>query len=227
MSREQTALVSGDHVGRSYVRGSVSVEAVRSADFRVMPGDRIAIVGRSGSGKSTLLYLMAGIEKPTSGSILWPALDPGLPLRPAQVAMVFQSPSLLPSLSVAENVGLPLLLGPGHDKANPAALTALTRIGLADLADKLPEELSGGQAQRVAIARALCAGPKLLLADEPTGQLDRATGQALIDHVLSMLDDQVGLVLATHDLEVARRMKTIWRMSGGRLQQETSLQVAS
>src|SRR5205823_1896327 len=130
-----------------------------------------------------------GLDTPTSGTLTWPALGPREGLRPTRVGVAFQAPSLLPPLTVVENVELPLLLGQATaDAARAAALEVLARLELAALADKLPEELSSGQAQRVAAARALAAGPALLLADKPTGQLDSATARHLLDVLLATLD---------------------------------------
>jgi len=186
----------------------------------VAPGDRIALVGPSGSGKSTLLHLMAGLDIPTSGVISWPALGARETLRPSKIGIVFQMPSLLPSLSVVENVEVPLLLDhKGAPTARAAALEALARLDLAALADKLPDELSGGQAQRVAVARALAPRPPLLLADEPTGQLDHPTSRHLFDVLLAALaETPTALVVATHDRAIAERMTTVWRIHHGTLE---------
>ena len=183
-----------------------------------MPGERIAIVGPSGCGKSTLLHLIGGLDNPTSGTIVWPALGRAEDLRPQQVALVFQAPSLLPPLTVIENVELPLLLGREPSEARAAAEVALALFGLTDLKSKLPEELSGGQAQRVSLAR-------LLLADEPTGQLDRATAMPMIDALLRSIDHTTALVIATHDLAVAERMDSIRRMRHGVLETAAELAV--
>ena len=145
----------------------------RRCHCRVDAGQRVALVGPSGSGKSTLLHLMAGLIAPTTGRITWPALGPAETLRPTRVQEVFQSPSLFPALDIAANVALPLLLAGRAGEAKSRAGEMLTRFGLAELAGKLPEELSGGQAQRVALARALAMGPELILADEPTGPARR------------------------------------------------------
>jgi len=211
-------LVEATRLGRIFARGESTIAALVSATFRIMPGDRIAIVGPSGCGKSTLLHLIGGLDSPTSGTIVWPALGRAEDLRPQQVALVFQAPSLLPPLTVVENVELPLLLGRESSEARAAAEAALALFGLADLKDKLPEELSGGQAQRVSLARALSARPRLLLADEPTGQLDRATAMPMIDALLRSIDHTTALVIATHDLAVAERMDGIWRMRHGMLE---------
>ena len=211
-------LVSTRQVGRVYDQGHKPVTALASATCEVYPGARIALVGPSGSGKSTLLHLLGGLESPTSGSVAWPALDPRKTLRPEQIAFVFQTPSLIPSLSVVENVELPLLLA-GKSGARQAALAVLERIELGSLADKLPEELSGGQAQRVGVARALAYTPKLILADEPTGQLDQPTAAHLLDVWLSALEGtETALVVATHDMHVADRLTEVWRIHYGRLE---------
>jgi putative ABC transport system ATP-binding protein/lipoprotein-releasing system ATP-binding protein len=213
-------LVLMDQVRRTYLRGETSVVALASATCTVLPGERIALMGPSGSGKSTLLHLLGGLDRPTSGNLSWPALGPCETLRPEKVGLVFQMPSLLPSLTVVENVEIPLLLGQeSAAKARAAALAALERIGLGFIAEKLPEELSGGQAQRVAVARALITQPRLLLADEPTGQLDHPTAQQLFDVLLAALEGtETALVVATHDQSVAKRMKTVWHMEHGILE---------
>ena len=213
-------LVQIHNGGRTYSHGKSSVVALASATCSVMPGDRIALVGPSGSGKSTLIHLMGGLDTPTSGSLEWPALGERETLRPTKIGLVFQMPSLLAPLTVVENVEIPLLLGPASaEKARAAALDALDRIGLKSLAEKLPEELSGGQAQRVAVARALATQPKLILADEPTGQLDHPTAQHLFDVLLASLEGtDIALVVATHDITVAKRMHKIWQMQYGILE---------
>lgn len=213
-------LVDVQSLGRAYRRGATSVVALASATCTVWPGDRIALVGPSGAGKSTLLHLMGGLDEPTAGDISWPALGPREALRPRQVAFIFQTPSLLAPLTAVENVEMPLLLaGVDAREARAAALDALTRIDLAGIADKLPEELSSGQAQRVAVARALAYEPKLILADEPTGQLDHPTAKRLFDVWLaSMANTEVALVVATHDMTVAARMSAVWHIEHGVLE---------
>lgn len=214
------ALVVAHALGRSYRRGSTEVVALREATCTVLPGDRIALVGRSGSGKSTLLHLLGGLDAPTVGTITWPRLGARDSLRPSQVAFVFQTPSLLPALTAVENVELPLLLGNADlSLVRAAALESLARLDLSALADKLPEELSGGQTQRVAMARALVAHPQLVLADEPTGQLDRPTAQHIFDALLAALvGTHAALIVATHDQSVAERLDQVWRIEHGMLQ---------
>ena len=198
------------------------IAAIADATFTVTEGDQIALVGPSGSGKSSLLHIIAGIDQPTDGIIEWPALGPADSLRPAQVAVAFQAPSLLPPLTVAENIALPVRLAGGGDKAAAAATGPLIeRLGLSDVAAKLPEEISGGQAQRAGIARALVTAPRLILADEPTGQLDSATAAELMDFLFEHVDStHAALIVATHDAGLAGRMPLRWQMLDHRLQTE-------
>lgn len=218
-SAQDDVLAAGTDVGRVYGRGPTAVTAVEHASFSVQRGNCIAVTGTSGSGKSTLLHLVAGLETPTSGRLRWPALGPVEALRPGPVAVIFQGPSLLPPLTVQENVALPLLLaGTGEREATARARGALRDLDLLDLADKLPEEISGGQAQRVAITRALAGDPQLILADEPTGQLDSLTGQ----HVAAALvaaaaSTGAALLLTTHDPAVLALLPQRWTMEDGRL----------
>ena len=212
-------LVLSQDVRRVYGVGDRSVVAVANATFSVPAGRRIAIVGPSGSGKSTLLHLMAGIDSPTSGVISWPAFGNRDALRPGPIAVAFQGPSLLPALTMIENVALPLLLeGRDETSALAAAATYLDLFDLSEVADKLPEEISGGQSQRAGLARALVGEPKLVLVDEPTGQLDRDTAARTM---LVLLDAIVAtgaaLAVATHDVDVAERMDASWRMDSGEL----------
>ncbi|MEU0696816.1 ATP-binding cassette domain-containing protein [Streptomyces niveus] len=206
-------LVDCQDAARTFGSGPAAVVAVHGATCQVRAGDRIAVTGPSGSGKSTLLHLLAALEAPTTGTVDRRGVGAG------GTGVVFQGPSLIPALDVAENTALPLVLaGVPEDEARPRALDALTLVGAADLAGKLPEEISGGQSQRVAVARVLALRPRLVLADEPTGQLDRATGQRIID-VLIAAADEIGaaLVVTTHDPAVAERFAERWEMHEGRL----------
>lgn len=170
---------------------------------------------------------MADLDEPTSGSISWPGLGPHGTLRPAHIAVVFQTQSLLPALTAIENVMLPVLLQGQTQSAEAEARQALARLGLDDIAGKLPEALSGGQGQRVALARALCGQPRLLIADEPTGQLDHATAMELMRLLLGALDATTALVVATHDPDVAGELSSIWRMEHGVLQTVAAAGVAA
>lgn len=195
-----------------------SVTVLQHIDCEVVPSDRIAVVGRSGSGKTTLLHLLGGLDKPTHGSVEWPGLGDAVDLRPRQIGFVFQSPSLFPALTVEQNVSLPFVLSGAKPLARDVALNLLEAFDLSGLADKFPEELSGGQAQRVAFVRAFAIQPKVILADEPTGQLDNKTAGMFFDTVLERLaSTSVALVVATHDEALATRMRTRWTMDHGRL----------
>ncbi len=212
-------LVRCEDVARTFGAGPKATVALHATSCEVFAGQRIAVVGPSGSGKSTLLHLMAGLDDPTVGVVSWPAIGGRAALRPRRVAMIFQGPSLLAPLSVLENTALPLVIGGMTDAAaRAAAHAALRTLDLDALADRLPEEISGGQAQRVAVARALAGEPSLILADEPTGQLDRANGAAVLD-VLLAVSDRAGsaLVVSTHDPEVAARLDERWEMDSGEI----------
>jgi ABC-type lipoprotein export system ATPase subunit len=220
---ETLPLVRCEGAARTYGTGATATVALRPTDCEVFAGQRIALVGPSGSGKSTLIHLMAGLDDPTVGTVTWPAIGTRDELRPARVAVVFQGPSLLPPLTVLENIALPLVIGGRTDHAaREVAREALRTLNLDELADKLPEEISGGQAQRVAVARALAGAPNLILADEPTGQLDRTNGAAVVD-VLLAASEHAGsaLVISTHDLTVAERLPERWEMHSGEIQTNT------
>jgi putative ABC transport system ATP-binding protein len=211
-------LVRCTEVARTFGSGMNAVVAVHGANCAVHAGQRIAVTGPSGCGKSTLLHLMAGVERPTSGSVTWPGLAVSPP-APAAVGLVFQSPNLLADLDVLENVTLPmLLLGTRPEIAKDQARQTLARVGIADLEHALPEELSGGQGHRASVARALAPRPRLVLADEPTGKLDRDTGRHLVSVLLETAADAgAALVVATHDSEVIERLDIRWTMRDGAL----------
>jgi ABC-type lipoprotein export system ATPase subunit len=214
-------LVRCEGAARTYGSGPSATVALQPTDCELRPGARVALVGPSGSGKSTLVHLMAGLDEPTVGAVSWPALGERAALRPGPVAVVFQGPSLLPPLTVAENVALPLVLGGMPDRdAHVHARVALDLLGLGDLAAKLPEEISGGQSQRVAVARALAGEPQLILADEPTGQLDRENGAVVVDQLLAATEHaSAALLVCTHDPEVADRLPERWEIHNGRLEE--------
>jgi ABC-type lipoprotein export system ATPase subunit len=220
---DRLPLLRCEGVARTYGSGPTATVALQPTDCEVFAGQRIALVGPSGSGKSTLIHLMAGLDDPTVGTVSWPAIGARDELRPGRVAVIFQGPSLLPPLTVLENIALPLVIGGMTDReAREVARRALTTLDLDELADKLPEEISGGQAQRVAVARALAGEPTLILADEPTGQLDQTNGAAVVD-VLLAASDHAGsaLVISTHDLSVADRLPERWEMHSGEIQTTT------
>jgi ABC-type lipoprotein export system ATPase subunit len=214
----RSPLVEAREATRVFHRGGGLFPALKAASCRVFLGERIAILGPSGSGKSTLLHLLGGLDRPTFGSVAWPELGPMEALRPEMVAFLPQAPSLVPWLSVVENVEFPILLGSRAPTARDKALASLERLGLTNLADRLPQELSGGQTQRVAMARALVGDCKLILADEPTGQLDGATAAVLFDALLTHLAGRdTALVVATHDPAVAARLGKSWHIDQGEL----------
>ncbi|NCF36873.1 MAG: ATP-binding cassette domain-containing protein [Gammaproteobacteria bacterium] len=208
----------------SYALEHDRLEVLSGVDLDIADGETVAIIGPSGSGKTTLLLLLAGLEQPQDGSI---RLD-GLPLqemdadaladlRRDRLGIVFQSFHLVPSLTALGNVALPLEIA-GHDDALERARQMLRRVGLAERQRHYPSQLSGGEQQRVAIARALVHSPGLLLADEPTGNLDLKTGALIID-ILFELNQATGstLVLVTHDEVIARRCQRVLRLQQGKL----------
>lgn len=213
-------LLRAEGVARVYGSPPNEYIAITGIDLEVRAGDRIAMVGRSGSGKTTLLHLLAGLDDPTAGRIEWPGLGPKAALRPGPVAVAFQGPSLLPPLNVLENVELPVLLADGDEvRARIRAGKMLERFELSEVAERMPEDLSGGQLQRAALARALCGRPRLLLADEPTGHQDHLGGMRVMDRLLSGIDEIEGsaLIVATHDPRVAERLGITWTIEEGRL----------
>ena len=215
----RSLLVDAHDMSCVFAAAVQQVSAVTGVTCSIFADDRIAIVGPSGSGKSTLLNLLAGLEEPTSGGVRWPGLDQSQPLRPLQIGFVFQSPSLVPALTVLENLRLPLDIAGLDPHQTMAPKEVLARLSLYELRDKLPDQLSGGQMQRVALARALMTRPKIIFADEPTGQLDTATGQQAMHALLAALEGtRTALVVATHDPAVAEIMHDCWRMEGGLLE---------
>src|SRR5260221_119206 len=204
--------------------GSNELVILQDISFEVMPGEAVAIVGASGSGKSTLLGLLAGLDTPSSGAVRLDGTDLfGLDedgraaLRARLLGFVFQSFQLLPALNALENVMLPLELA-GEAGAADRAAKMLARVGLAERLRHYPKTLSGGEQQRVALARAFVTQPKLLLADEPTGNLDAATGAGVIDLMFEMnAEARTTLVLVTHDDAIASRCARKIRLAAGRI----------
>ena len=208
-----------DGLTKSY--GPVSV--LRGVSLSLALGQTLALTGESGSGKSTLMHLAAALDTPDSGSIRLDGVEiSGLDdaaragLRRDRIGLVFQQFNLIPSLSVAQNIAFQARLGGHHDPARDAMLAR--RLGLSDLLHRYPEELSGGQQQRVAIARALAHAPALILADEPTGNLDEATGDAVLDLLLELVAETgAALMMVTHSSRLAARLDRRLHLSRGQL----------
>lgn len=205
-------IIKFENVTRVYRMGVRTLYALCEVSLEVMPGEFVAVVGPSGSGKSTLLNMAGGIDKPTSGQV-WVAgqridgLDENslAKWRRDHVGIVFQFFQLLPTLTALENVMLPLeLKGSGGNASRQKAKASLARVGLTDRMDQLPSELSGGEQQRVAIARALINDPPILLADEPTGNLDSVTTRAIIELLAGLAAAGKTILLITHEEELAR-----------------------
>jgi len=221
-----TALVSCHGVAKRYLRGTQSLDVLTTVDLQIHAGDFIALMGPSGSGKTTLLNLLGGLDRPTrgiievSGQTLNTMTSAALARwRSANVGFIFQFYNLLNVLSAQHNVELPLLLTRvSRAQRQTNAATALQIVGLAERAKHKPTELSGGQQQRVAIARAIVADPKLLLCDEPTGDLDRATADEILG-LLQALNREHGktIVMVTHDAKAAEYARTVLHMDKGRL----------
>ncbi len=221
-------LVRLKSVSRRFKTRGGAIEALSNVTCSIERGDRIAIMGASGSGKSTLMALMAKLDAPSEGSIAWPGFESSSRLRPRHIGVAFQTPSLLPSLTIAENVEVPLLIAGDMTAAGDRVAAALDSVGLAHTANRLPEELSGGQVQRAGVARAIVTSPRLLLADEPTGQLDQKTAQQLIDMLFGWAERSgAAFVIATHDHALARHFRTIWHINHGRLEIGQALRAAS
>jgi len=211
-------------LGKTVDNGGEPLTILQDISFSVMPGETVAIVGASGSGKSTLLGLLAGLDSPTAGEVRLDDIslntldeDQRARLRGRLLGFVFQSFQLLPSLNALENVMLPLELA-GISRANVAASEWLERVGLSHRLKHYPKHLSGGEQQRVALARAFVPTPQLVLADEPTGNLDAATGQQVIDLMFDLNAKQgTTLLLVTHDEAIAARCGRVLRIQSGRL----------
>jgi putative ABC transport system ATP-binding protein len=228
-------MIKLEQVSRAYGAGSKAVAAVTEVSLVIEPGSFVTVVGASGSGKSTLLHLMGALDVPTSGRVLLEDQDLGTMsddartyLRRTRIGFVFQFFNLLPTLTAAENVALPArLAGGSRETTRSRAVELLGRVGLAARGDHRPDELSGGEMQRVAIARALMMDPPLLLADEPTGNLDSATGSSVLELLRGAVDAHRTVVLITHDPAIAQRGSRLLTMADGRLVKDEQLKSAT
>jgi lipoprotein-releasing system ATP-binding protein len=212
---------------KSFSRGPEVIEVLKGVDMEIGRGEGVAVVGASGTGKSTLLHLLGGLERPDRGEILYETgnicsmNDNDIAtFRNKQIGFVFQFHFLLPEFSAIENVMMPALVSSRKsDETRQKALHLLETVGLKDRISHKPGELSGGEQQRVAIARSLMMSPKVLLADEPTGDLDPATGQKIID-LFKELKNSIGItmIVVTHNMELAKSMDRIMILKGGHLE---------
>jgi lipoprotein-releasing system ATP-binding protein len=213
------------HLHKSYPAPAGAVTILDDVSFSLAPGESAAVMGPSGSGKSTLLYIVGALEPPTRGTVTLDGADP-FALEPASLAafrnrkvgFVFQDHCLLPQCTVIENVLVPVLVGETDRDAAARATTLIAQVGLSHRLHHRPAELSGGEKQRAAIARALVREPRLLLCDEPTGNLDADTAGVVADLLLDLhRRQQTMLLVVTHSESLAARFGTRWRISGGRL----------
>jgi putative ABC transport system ATP-binding protein len=226
VTEPEEMLVEAREVSRTFGHGDTAVHAVRGVSFTISRGQLAALTGRSGSGKTTLLNIVGGLDTPTAGEVLvggqnvaaMPARERTL-LRRSIVSFIFQSFGLIPMLSAAENVGVPLRIAgvPRAEREERVALL-LAVVGLDGHAHQRPNELSGGQQQRVAIARALAVRPQLLIADEPTGQLDSETGRQIMRLLRTVVAAEgVTVLVATHDQALLDIADNVFRLEDGRL----------
>jgi lipoprotein-releasing system ATP-binding protein len=215
-------------IRRSFRTGGAEIAVLNGVDFELRQGEVVALVGPSGAGKSTLLHIAGLLERPDAGAVMIGAQDCSrlseeerTRLRRTEIGFVYQFHHLLPEFSALENVMLPqMIAGAGRRQAREKAMVLLERVGLTPRAAHRPARLSGGEQQRVAIARALANDPKILLGDEPTGNLDHATGESVLDSLLRLVRDTgLAALIATHNIELARRLDGIVALDDGRLGQ--------
>lgn len=224
-------LLQCDNLCKRYQEGSVQTDVLRNVTFNVQPGEMTAIVGSSGSGKSTLMHLLGGLDTPTSGDVLFDGKSlkamssaAKAALRNRELGFIYQFHHLLPDFSALENVAMPLLIAKtAKAQAQERAALMLKAVGLEHRAAHRPSELSGGERQRVAIARALVNNPRLVLADEPTGNLDARNADAIFD-LLNELNKKQGtaFLVVTHDLHLAKRLRRQMEMRDGQLSEQMS-----
>jgi putative ABC transport system ATP-binding protein len=221
--------VEAENLHKSYVLGATAVGALRGVDLIVRRGEFVALMGPSGCGKTTLLNLIGALDLPSRGSLKVDGVDLSrlsenqlADLRRDRIGVVFQFYNLIPTLTACENVEIPMQFkGTGRRQRRARALSLLERVGLKDRADHKPAELSGGEQQRVSIARSLANEPALVLLDEPTGDLDSATGEEIIALLRDLnTRERVTVVIATHDCAIAEKSSRIVRLRDGRIESE-------
>jgi putative ABC transport system ATP-binding protein len=225
------AVIELDQVRKVYGDGAIQVEALRGVSVSIRPGEYVAIMGPSGSGKSTLMHILGCLDVPTSGTYLLSGEDVSrmdelelAQVRNRKIGFVFQQFNLLPSLTALRNVELPLAYaGLNHDQRRDRAQSALELVGLGDRVEHRPNQLSGGQQQRVAVARALASDPDLLLADEPTGNLDSTATEDVLGLFAALHREGRTVVLITHEAEVAERAARVIRIRDGEIASDESV----
>lgn len=228
MTSDQPITIKVRDLTKKYQMGDTVVNALDGVSFKIRQGEMTSIIGQSGSGKSTLMNILGCLDRPTSGEYILDNADVSklsdnelAVIRNKHIGFVFQSFNLLPRMSALENVELPLLYA-GHPHAKDRALKALERVGLGERYKHEPNQMSGGQRQRVAVARALVTNPTMILADEPTGNLDSKTTGEIMDLFRELNGQGVTLLIVTHEPEIARYCKRSLRMHDGKIIEDTN-----
>ncbi len=222
-------LIKADHLRKVYKMGTIKVEALKEASFQITEGEFVAIIGPSGSGKSTLMHILGCLDQPTTGKYLLDEHDVSrasddqlAEIRNKKIGFVFQQFNLLPKATILQNVCVPLIYSGirGRRRHQKLAERALQMVGLGDRMNHRPNEISGGQKQRVAIARALINNPSLILADEPTGNLDSKTGKEIINIFQQLNNEGHTIIMVTHDQEIANQARRVIQLRDGLIQRD-------
>lgn len=226
-----SSLLECINLSKQYQEGESQIEVLKQVNFELQVGQQVAILGNSGSGKSTLLHILGALDNPTSGQVLFKGEDifkfnrkQQAAFRNRQLGFVYQLHHLLPEFSALENVAMPLLIGKLDKKpATTRATEILERVGLSHRLSHKPSQLSGGERQRVAFARALVTNPAIVLADEPTGNLDDKTGETIYQLIGELRQDfNTSFVVVTHDRQLAAKLDTVWELTSGTLCQQVN-----